>query len=63
MTTVRVARIERRIPPGPVPDRVPTPTSWSSLTTRAAGTCRSGCSAGTATDSPTTRGPGQARTS
>ena len=24
MTTVRVARIERRIPPGPVPDRVPT---------------------------------------
>ena len=24
MTTVRVARIERRIPPGPVPDRIPT---------------------------------------
>ncbi len=24
MTTVRVARIERRIPPGPVPDRLPT---------------------------------------
>jgi len=24
MTTVRVARIERRIPPGPVPDRSPT---------------------------------------
>ena len=53
MTTVRVARIERRIPPGPVPDRFPTHVIVLA-DDAAAGTCRSGCSARTATGSPTT---------
>ena len=41
MTTVRIARAERRIPPGPVPT-APSQSSSCSPTTRAAGNCRSG---------------------
>jgi hypothetical protein len=60
MTTVHVARIAAS---HTVPSRTASrPTSWCSPTTRAAGTCRSGCSARTATGSPTTV-TGRARTS
>ena len=62
MTTVRVARIERRIPPGPVPDRFPTHVM---VLADEAGRrdLPIWLLAGTATGSPATRVPGQARTS
>jgi RNA polymerase sigma-70 factor (ECF subfamily) len=68
MTTIRIARAERRIPPGPMPCITP-PMSSCSPTTRAAGSCRSGCRETTASGSPssssrrpqTTSGPGPRR--